>query len=114
MQSKKQLILWVLNLLSNETDEKHPMTQTALASIISERYPCDRKTVCRNINFLKEMGYPIKKTAKGFYIDKVFSREDIDFVKRAVLSASGKSDGEKEELAQKVADYLNKAYRRQN
>ncbi len=112
MQSKKQLILWVLNLLNNETDEKHPITQVELSTIIAKKYPCDRKMVCRNIKFLQEMGYPIKKTVKGFYMDKDFSLDDIDFVKMAILSATGKTDNEKNEIAKKVVDSLNKIYRR--
>lgn len=113
MQSKKQLILWVLNILNSESDESRPITQTKIADVISEVYPCDRKTVCRNIKFLQEMGYPIKKTSRGFYFDKQFSVEDVDFVKTAVLSADGKSDEEKRQLADKVADVLKKQYRRE-
>ncbi len=112
MQSKKQLILWVLNLLNNETDEMHPITQIEIAKIISKKYPCDRKTVCRNIKFLQEMGYPIMKTARGFYIKKVFSLEDIDFVKATILSADTKEEHEKNEIANKVVDSLTKIYRR--
>ena len=112
MQSKKQLILWVLNLLNNESDERHPITQTKMAEIISLRYPCDRKTVCRNLKFLQEMGYPIKKTKNGFYMDKrAFSLSEIEFIKSAIKGASG-GDAEKEELADRVADILTKAYRR--
>jgi biotin operon repressor len=73
MQSKKQLILLVLNELNVNSDEKHPLTQTQIAKNLSgKKYTCERKTVCRNIKFLQEMGYPIKKTGKGFYLDKVF------------------------------------------
>ncbi len=113
MQSKKQLILWVLNILSNESDEENPLTQTKIADIISAVYPCERKTVCRNIKFLQEMGYPIKKTGKGFYLEgKVFSVEEVAFVQKAILRATGKGEEEKNELAEKVADSLNKTYRR--
>ena len=112
MQSKKQLILWVLNVLNNESDENTPITQTKIADIISDMYPCDRKTVSRNIKFLQEMGYPIKKTRRGFYMDKLFSIEDVAYVRSAIVSAGGKSDTEKEELAQKVAAVLTKLIRR--
>ena len=50
MQSKKQLILWVLNVLNNESDENTPITQTKIADIISDMYPCDRKTVSTAIH----------------------------------------------------------------
>lgn len=79
---RNELVLWVLNILNSESDECRPITQTKIADVISEVYPCDRKTVCRNIKFLQEMGYPIKKTNRGFYFDKQFSVEDVDFVKR--------------------------------
>ena len=113
MQSKKKLILLVLKLLESESDEKHPITQTALANTISKVYPCDRKTVCRNIKFLQEMGYPIKKAAKGFYIEnKIFSVEEIQFVKSAILSYSEASDINKSDLAEKVSNVIVKMIRR--
>ena len=79
MQSKKQLIVHILNLLNMQTDQEHPMTQTALAAFLSRVYPCDRKTVCRNIKLLKDMRYPIKKTKRGFYMEgKVFSVDEVE------------------------------------
>ena len=113
MQSKKQLILWVLNVLNNESDENTPITQTKIADIISDMYPCDRKTVSRNIKFLQEMGYPIKKTSKGFYMERrVFSVEEVNFIKAAIMKATGKDDAEKAALAEKVSDVLSKMYQR--
>ena len=113
MQAKKQLILWVLNILNNESDEAHPLTQTKIANIISDVFPCDRKTVCRNIKFLKAMGYPIIKTKDGFFMDrKMFSVEDIKFIKEAIINACGKEEAEKQELAGRVTDILTTKYRR--
>lgn len=113
MQPKKQLILWVLNVLNNESDETHPITQTKIADAISDVYPCDRKTVGRNIKFLKEMGYPIIKTNQGFYVErKEFSVDEVSFIKNAILNATKKSEAEKQELAERVADILTKIYRR--
>ena len=112
MQSKKQLILWVLNILDNESDAQHPLTQTEIARILSDVYPCDRKTVCRNIGFLRKMGYPIRKTAKGFYMDSVFAKEELDFVRAALLAAEGKTEEEKEALCLRVVAVLSKARRK--
>ena len=113
MQSKKQLILWVLNVLNNESDENNPITQTKIADIISDMYPCDRKTVSRNIKFLQKMGYPIKKTNKGFYIERrVFSIEEIKFIKTAIMESTSKNDTEKAALAEKVSEILSKMYQR--
>ena len=116
MESKKQLILLVLNELSTNSDENHPLTQTQIAKNISgKKYVCDRKTVCRNIKFLIDMGYRIKKKEKnkGFYMDKrLFSLEEIDFIGTAILDSDGKSLIEKIELSKRVTDILNKMYRR--
>ena len=113
MQSKKQLILWVLNVLNNESDENNPITQTKIADVISDMYPCDRKTVSRNIKFLQEMGYPIKKTSKGFYMERrVFSIEEVSFIKAAIIESTGKDDAEKAALAEKVSEVLSKMYQR--
>ena len=113
MQPKKQLILLVLNELNANSDKDNPLTQTQIAQNLSgEQFTCDRKTVCRNIKFLKDMGYPIKKSQKGFYFDREISIADIEFVKAAIISAEDKSTEEKDELARKVVDILTKQYRR--
>ena len=111
MEKKKQLIILVLRMLESESDANHPLTQTEMANVISEMYPCDRKTVCRNIRFLKEMGYPIVKTTKGFYMDnKVFSVDEIEAVRTAILSVDGMPNQDKEELSKKVVEVLTKRY----
>ena len=107
MQTKKQMILWVLNILNTDSDKQHPITQTGLTKIISGVYPCDRKTVCRNIKYVKEMGYPIVKTSKGFYMDKkLFSVEETEFVINAVRSSNGKTEEEKEEIINRLMNHL--------
>ena len=107
MEKKKHLILLVLKLLETETDANHPMTQTEIAKTISEVYPCDRKTVGRNIQILREIGYSIVKTSTGFYLDKkAFTVDELEFVKAAILCADGKSDDEKKVLANKIVDSL--------
>lgn len=116
MESKKQLILLVLNELSTNSDANHPLTQTQIAKNISgKQFVCDRKTVCRNIKFLIDMGYRIKKKEKnkGFYMEnRLFSLDEIDFIGTAILDAEGKSLIEKIELSKRVTDLLNKMYKR--
>ena len=116
MESKKQLILLILNELSVNSDENNPLTQTQIARNLSgEKFTCDRKTVCRNIKFLQEMGYRIKKKEgnKGFYMDKrLFSVEELDFIGTAILDAKGKDMTEKLELSKRVTELLAKMYRR--
>ena len=112
MQAKKYLIVLILRILETNTDKERPMTQTAIANLISGAgYPCDRKTVGRNINFLKSVGYPVVKTSGGFYMDKrVFSRQEADFVCGAVAAGSC-SDIDKEDLLRRLKPLLYTTYR---
>ena len=51
--TKKYIIVLTLKILETDTDKKNPITQTKIAEDISRVYPCDRKTVGRNIIYLK-------------------------------------------------------------
>ena len=110
--TKKYLIVLILRILESKTDVEHPITQTQIAKEISEIYPCDRKTVGRNIQFLQKLNYPIVKTTKGFYMDNmVFSVSDMQFVEQAVLASKLKSDEEKAELLKKLLSLMTHKYK---
>ena len=67
---KKTIIIYVLNLLKAYSAEDAPVSQSAIANYLNDiGVPCDRKTVGRNIGYLIEFGYPIKKVAgRGYYL----------------------------------------------
>ena len=109
MNSKKHLILYVLKILESNTDEKHPMRQKEIVDIISSAVPCDRKTVARNIKFLQEMGDPIEKNKKGYFIkQKRFSLLEVEFLKSAIQSAPETKGVNKDKLTEKLSITLNK------
>lgn len=112
---KKQNILLVLKILETESDKAHPMTQIAIADAISAVYPCDRKTVARNIYFLKSVGYPIVKTARGFYLDrKLFSIDERNYIISAVGSATDEQAGNKADLLNRLTVILDKSLTKTN
>ena len=111
MSGKKPLILYVLKILETETDERHPMTQTELTSVIASAMPCDRKTVGRNINALIGMGYPIVKTRAGCYLK---GNEEINYVLAAVRGdalPAEKTPEERAALADRLRRVLTRLYR---
>ena len=113
MQKKKFLILLILKILETESDEQHPLSQSEIVRIISGQYPCDRKTVGRNIRALMTVGYPIQKTTKGFYLaGKMFTVEEKEFILQAVRGADGKSEEDKAELADRLSGVLRKIVRK--
>ena len=109
--AKKYLIVLILRILETDTDVNNTITQMKIAEDISKVYPCDRKTVGRNIQYLQRLGYPIKKTTKGFYIDKkLFALEDISFIKDSIMLSQGKTEAEKQELLEKLIPIVTKQY----
>ena len=110
--TKKYLIVLILRILESNTDAEHPITQTQIAKDISELYPCDRKTVGRNIQFLQKLTYPIVKTSKGFYMDNmVFSVSDMQLVETAILTSNIKTDEKKAELIKKLKSLMTRKYK---
>lgn len=108
MKNKKYLIILVLKILESFTDSSNKLTQIEIAKQISEVYPCDRKTIGRNIKFLQSIGYPIVKTSNGFYMDnKIFSVKEIDYIISAVDTAENSYGINKAELKVKINNQLN-------
>ena len=113
MPGKKYLIILILKILETNTDREHPLTQIKIAEQVSEVYPCDRKTVGRNIRALMTVGYPIQKTTKGYYLaGKMFTVEEKEFILQAVRGADGKSEEDKAELADRLSGVLRKIVRK--
>ena len=70
--AKKTVILYVLNIIKLYSSEEHPVSQSAICNYLNEiGVACDRKTVGRNIEYLREFGYPIEKVSgRGYWLDK--------------------------------------------
>ena len=70
--AKKTVILYVLNIIKLYSSEEHPVSQSAICNYLNEiGVACDRKTVGRNIEYLREFGYPIEKiSGRGYWLDK--------------------------------------------
>ena len=70
--ANKAIILYVLNVIKVYASKEYPVSQTAICEYLNDiNVPCDRKTVGRNIAYLQEFGYPIKKiNGKGYYLDQ--------------------------------------------
>lgn len=109
MKNKKYLIVLILKILESFTDSNNRLTQVEIAKQISEVFPCDRKTVGRNIKFLQKIGYPIVKTGKGFYMDrKLFSVNEITYIVNAIENANDSDVINKNELKEKIKKQLNR------
>ena len=70
--AKKTIILYVLKMLEKGSSKEKPITLTNMAKVLkSLGVSCDRKTVGRNVDYLIEFGYKIKKLPRGgCYLEK--------------------------------------------
>ncbi len=70
--AKKTIILYVLKMLQEASSAEKPITQTSMAKVLNSMgIPCERRTIGRNIDYLIEFGYPIKKIkGGGCYFEK--------------------------------------------
>lgn len=71
--SKKTIIVHILQILYNYTSADYPATQTVIVDYLNDiGIECTRKTVGRNISYLIDSGVPIKRKYSkkgGYYYD---------------------------------------------
>lgn len=62
MQPKKMIIIDILNILKEHTDENHRISQQQIQKLMESEYgmKVDRKTIRRNLSKLMEFGFPIQ------------------------------------------------------
>lgn len=82
-EPKKLALFRMAEILHDNTDEKHPMTQAEMIEILKNRYgiELDRKAIGRNFSRLKELGMEISSSRKGSWLNRVesnFTGYDFD------------------------------------
>jgi biotin operon repressor len=108
---KKSTLLFTVKVLENLATEQTPLSQSKIADELDRMdHACNRKTVGRHIALLKEMGYPIVRTARGYYLRvHRFSKEEIKLVTNAIRETHDDSINTAE-LASRVKQVLDCAY----
>ena len=78
--AKKTIIIYILNVLKRYSSREFPISQSAICTYLNDiDVPCERKTVGRNIKYLIDFGYPIKKVhKKGYWIDREEMEKLVD------------------------------------
>lgn len=107
--NKKLLILYVLKILQDYSDENHLLSQNDIASKISNLYgmTCERKSVATNIDSLIDFGYDIVKTNKGSYLAiREFEPSEIRFLVDAVFSSKILTSNQAKDLAIRLSKNL--------
>jgi biotin operon repressor len=111
MTIKKASIIFTLAILEAESEYSNPISQSKIAQMLTEAgIPCDRKTVGRDMKTLQKIGYPVKRTSKGFYLQrKIYTLEEVSFVAKCIEN-SDNTKIDKTDLIQRLKKTMGHAY----
>lgn len=90
LEPKKALIIRILQILEDYSDERHPLKQQDVIDKLESEYgiECERKAVARNIACLQELGYDIEVTGKGAYLaSRKFENAELRLLIDSVLGS---------------------------
>lgn len=114
--NKKLLIIYILKILQEYTDQNHFLTQAEIIKKLYSIYDmeCERKAVSQNINSLIDIGYDIVKMPKGGYYlsEREFEPSEITFLIDAVFSSKVISGKQTKDLVEKLSNFLSKHQRK--
>ena len=109
MAEEKLKILYLMQLLQEETDPGHPMNATQLCERMQARheYSYNRKTIYADIERLKSYGMKIAQTkgsSFGYYVEKRdFDLAELKLLVDAVQSSKFITKEKSEDLIRKLA-----------
>ena len=107
-QVQKMKLLYLMKILTERTDENHPLTAAELCTILSMEYdvPAERKSVYRDIAALREFGLDIEQGTggiPGFYMgSRLFELAELKLLVDAVQASRSITGKKTDELIQKL------------
>ena len=107
---RKVKLIQLLELLRQNTDEQHPMTNQQVCQAMEDMgIPCDRRIISQDIAVLNDLGYEVMVTMvgheKAYYVeDRNFSLPELKILMDAVQAASFITEKKSRELTEKLAD----------
>lgn len=119
MAEEKLKILYLMQVLLEETDPEHPLNATQLCEKMQSRYDYsyNRKTIYADIGRLKAYGMQIGQTkgsSFGYYVEKRdFDLAELKLLVDAVQSSKFITKEKSEDLIRKLAGLTSNAYAKQ-
>lgn len=110
--TKKMLIVLILKILDEYSDEDHHLTQQEIIKLLKLNYgmDCDRRSVKSNILSLKEMGYDIDMTSGYFLADRHFENAELRMLIDSVLFSKTIGTKQSKELIEKLKSMGNRYF----
>ena len=111
--NQKLALLYILDHLERESDEKHPISAEELIAMLEKhRISCERKTIYSNIAALQDYGVDIEtRRGKngGYYIaSRIFELPELKLLIDAVQSSRYLTEKKSRELIDKLCQQCNR------
>ncbi len=103
--SKKIALLRILQILQEETDEAHPLTQEQIGEILRAKYGIvlERKAIADNLRLLEKAGYDVvSERRRGSYFEHEFDYTELPVLIDAVMNSRYIAKGYAEDLVKKL------------
>lgn len=110
--TKKMLIVLILKILEEYSDEDHHLTQQEIIKLLKMNYDmdCDRRSVKSNIVALKEMGYDIDMTSGYYLAERKFENAELRMLIDSVLFSKTIGTRQAKELIEKLKSMGNRYF----
>lgn len=111
-KQKKNIGLYILKILKENSDDKHPISQTEIIKRLKEYgiESIDRGTVASHIDMLNEFGYTIIKKIGGgcYFVNETFDSSELTFLVDCIFSSPAISQKQAQDLIERVTAESNK------
>lgn len=104
-ENRKKLILMILEILKEYSDEEHPLKQEDILRHLKLMYDttCDRRTISSNIRMLGDLDYEILHSRKGYYLaERTFEDAELRLLIDSVLCSQTISEKQSKDLIEKL------------
>ena len=113
-EPKKLALIRIWQILKENSDYDHPMTQEDIARKLENEYGIviERKAISRNISLLKESGIEIESRRSGSYLDsRDFEDSELHMLIDGVLSSKHITARHSQDLIDRICALSNKYFR---
>ncbi|MBR5667251.1 MAG: WYL domain-containing protein [Lachnospiraceae bacterium] len=113
-EPKKMALLRILQILKENTNAKHPITQEKIQRILDRDYGIvlERKAISRNLSLLKESGFEIVSGRDGSYlVGTNFEDSELHLLIDGVLSSRYITARQSKDLIDRICRLTSKHFR---
>ena len=113
-EPKQLALIRILQILKEQSDAEHPMTQADIAAHLENEYgiELERKAISRDLSLLKEAGFQIESGRRGSYIsERELSDPELRLLIDGILGSRHISASRSKLLIDKLCGLSNKRFR---